>query len=198
MFFVLIATTLAGPLDVREHAPIELVSGLQVPEGASGLHDWTVPAPATLREYRDGDLVAVWAPPGTYEVDHELIIVDWETRDLQKLSEVFTINVRPRAPPDVDPVDTVGRLAIVVYESSEQRIPLQVHAARIELERTGHTVRVIDRDATTGTGEVPDEVAAAIAADRLLPHLVVLAGDRVISKSMLPATAAQIVSVVTR
>ena len=61
------------------------------------------------------------------------------------------------------------------------------------IKRNGDSVegletRIIDKDVTTGEGEVPVQVKAAINSATQLPSLSVLSGDKVISTQPLPPT----------
>ena len=77
---------------------------------------------------------------------------------------------------------------VVVYESSESIPEPYVTGALKALSSEGLQTRVLDKDVTTGEGEVPIQVQAAINSATELPSLVVLSGDTVISSQPLPST----------
>ena len=77
---------------------------------------------------------------------------------------------------------------VVVYESSESIPEPYVTGALKTLSSEGLQTRVLDKDVTTGEGEVPIQVQAAINSATELPSLVVLSGDTVISSQPLPST----------
>ena len=77
---------------------------------------------------------------------------------------------------------------VVVYESSESIPEPYVTGALKPLSSEGLQTRVLDKDVTTGEGEVPIQAQAAINSATELPSLVVLSGDTVISSQPLPST----------
>ena len=77
---------------------------------------------------------------------------------------------------------------VVVYESSESIPEPYVTGALKLLSSEGLQTRVLDKDVTTGEGEVPSQVQAAISSAPQLPSLVVLSGNTVISSQPLPST----------
>ncbi len=79
-------------------------------------------------------------------------------------------------------------MVVVVYESSESPLGSYVVGALKELSVEGLETRIIDKDVTTGEGEVPVQVKAAINSATQLPSLSVLSGDKVISTQPLPPT----------
>ncbi len=205
----------AEPLQVREGEPIEIKSGIQVPDGHGEWHTWRVTtlegtAQARGRWYAKHATYAIWAMAGRYEVEHMAVITDWTAKTQDSVTEYRVVVVSPRGPPVVvkpppkdpepDPTKPGKRLVVIVYESSTTPVPLTVHAARKQLEQLGHQVRVIDKDVQTGTGETPREVAKAIAAAGALPALVAcsLDGSTVISTQPLPATTDAIVREATK
>jgi len=85
---------------------------------------------------------------------------------------------------------------VVVYESSESIPEPYVTGALKTLSSEGLQTRVLDKDVTTGEGEVPIQAQAAINSATELPSLVVLSGDTVISSQPLPSTYDGILEVV--
>ena len=77
---------------------------------------------------------------------------------------------------------------VVVYESSESIPEPYVTGALKLLSSEGLQTRVLDKDVTTGEGEVPFQVQAAIRSATQLPSLVVLSGNTVVSSQPLPST----------
>ena len=77
---------------------------------------------------------------------------------------------------------------VVVYESSEIIPEPYVTGALKILSSEGLQTRVLDKDVTTGEGEVPVQVEAARSTATNLPSLVVLSGTTVISSQSLPST----------
>ena len=79
---------------------------------------------------------------------------------------------------------------VVVYESSESTPEPYVTGALKLLSSEGLQTRVLDKDVTTGEGEVPTQVQAAVRTSAVanLPSLVVLSGNTVISSQPLPST----------
>ena len=88
------------------------------------------------------------------------------------------------------------RLVAVVYESAEQPVPLQSHAARAPIEEAGHEYRVVDDDVVDGDGNTPAELELIILSAREygLPALAIQVGNavRVVD---LPATTEEIVRI---
>ena len=83
---------------------------------------------------------------------------------------------------------TAPDTVVVVYESSESIPEPYVTGALKLLSSEGLQTRVLDKDVTTGEGEVPFQVQAAISSATQLPSLVVLSGNTVISSQPLPST----------
>ena len=79
-------------------------------------------------------------------------------------------------------------MVVVVYESSESIPEPYVTGALKTLSSEGLQTRVLDKDVTTGGGEVPTQVEAALSVSANLPSLVVLSGTTVISSQPLPST----------
>ena len=79
-------------------------------------------------------------------------------------------------------------MAVVVYESSESIPEPYVTGALKTLSSEGLQTRVLDKDVTTGEGEVPIQVEAARSTATNLPSLVVLSGNTVVSSQPLPST----------
>ena len=79
-------------------------------------------------------------------------------------------------------------MVVVVYESSESIPEPYVTGALKLLSSEGLQTRVLDKDVTTGEGEVPTQVEVALSVSTNLPSLVVLSGDTVISSQPLPST----------
>ena len=82
----------------------------------------------------------------------------------------------------------IPNTVVVVYESSEIIPEPYVTGALKTLSSEGLQTRVLDKDVTTGEGEVPTQVEAALSVSANLPSLVVLSGDTVISSQSLPST----------
>lgn len=79
-------------------------------------------------------------------------------------------------------------MVVVVYESSESIPEPYVTGALKALSSEGLQTRVLDKDVTTGEGEVPIQVEAAHSIATNLPSLVVLSSGKVISSQPLPST----------
>ena len=79
-------------------------------------------------------------------------------------------------------------MVVVVYESSESIPEPYVTGALKLLSSEGLQTRVLDKDVTTGEGEVPIQVEAARSTATNLPSLVVLSGNTVVSSQPLPST----------
>ena len=79
-------------------------------------------------------------------------------------------------------------MVVVVYESSESIPEPYVTGALKVLSSEGLQTRVLDKDVTTGEGEVPVQVKTALSVSTNLPSLVVLSGNTVISSQPLPST----------
>ena len=77
---------------------------------------------------------------------------------------------------------------VVVYESSESIPEPYVTGALKVLSSEGLQTRVLDKDVTTGEGEVPTQVEVALSASANLPSLVVLSNGSVVSSQPLPST----------
>ena len=79
-------------------------------------------------------------------------------------------------------------MVVVVYESSESVPEPYVTGALKLLSSEGLQTRVLDKDVTTGEGEVPVQVKTALSVSTNLPSLVVLSSGKVISSQPLPST----------
>jgi hypothetical protein len=79
-------------------------------------------------------------------------------------------------------------MVVVVYESSESIPEPYVTGALKVLSSEGLQTRVLDKDVTTGEGEVPTQVKTALSVSTNLPSLVVLSSGKVISSQPLPST----------
>ena len=77
---------------------------------------------------------------------------------------------------------------VVVYESSESIPEPYVTGALKVLSSEGLQTRVLDKDVTTGEGEVPVQVKTALSVSTNLPSLVVLSNGSVVSSQPLPST----------
>ena len=77
---------------------------------------------------------------------------------------------------------------VVVYESSESIPEPYVTGALKVLSSEGLQTRVLDKDVTTGEGEVPVQVKTALSVSTNLPSLVVLSNGNVVSSQPLPST----------
>lgn len=117
---------LAGQLEVMEHEPAVMESTFVEPVGASVLLDWKVDKPARGREFDGARVFAVWAPPGTYEVELDIvtaILVDGKIK-LDKDEQIYNLVVKSKGPgpgpgpgptPDVptDQFDNIGQRTAV-------------------------------------------------------------------------------------
>lgn len=115
-------------LEFDPYAPIELRAEIEVPEEFEILmYDWEADKPVFLREYDDGKAAHVWAPPGKYEIELEVFLINWEAKIPKKIEQHFSILIR--GPPVVvtpdDPVIPVdptypieGPVQVIVIEDS--------------------------------------------------------------------------------
>jgi len=138
------------------------------------------------RQYENGSVFVCTAPPGTYQARWRGQYIQTEPQLVGKTEwRVYTITIRgppvtepaptdPDTSPDPTPLPPGKRLVAVIYESSTTVLPPQLHNAVAKLREAGTQVRVIDRDVTTGTGQVPREVAPLIEAARTVQSSVVL------------------------
>ncbi len=198
--------TADGDLEVDRGAPVVLKSTVEIEDGWSPLIEWrhNIPLPGGVREFDDGNSLAVWAPPGTHEITLSIVLAKVEAEKIvfRKQTKVYRLKIRgpPENPPDPkEPVDPRPADAVhMIYESSQSRVPLHADAAAQELRKAGRQVRIIDVDARTGAGGVPREYAKSIpAAKRVgLPALVTLAAGEVVAALKLPATKADILKAV--
>jgi len=67
--------------EYQPHQPIVATLTAQTPDGAQLIARWDISKPAQL-VVLDGGLVAhIWAPPGSYEIECEVITIQWEAKE---------------------------------------------------------------------------------------------------------------------
>lgn len=102
----------------------------------------------------------------------------------------------PTPPPDpTDPPLPKATAVIYVYEKDQHSPPRAVQAALDRINAAGSVVAsIFEQDATSGTGQVPAQYRAALAAAKAagLPCLVVTAGDQVLRVVTNPQTEADV------
>lgn len=112
----------------------------------------------------------------------------------------------PRPPPDdplapVTPNGPVGKITSVtyVYEKSDTKVPAAVQSGidRLNVEKKV-LATLYEHDSKDGTGEVPDQYKAPLAAAKEagLPALVAMSGDKVAKVIPAPTTVEQVMGVV--
>jgi hypothetical protein len=157
--------TITSPIERLEGEPIEIESGITVPDEWASFHIWNIKAieskyPARGRWYDKHNIYSIWAMAGQYEIEHTAVLTDWANKKQDAKTEYRTVIVSPRGPPTpsipvvvvppVNPTQPVlvpgKKLVTIVYETTEMSIPMSVHKARIQLEQLGHQVRVLDKD----------------------------------------------------
>jgi hypothetical protein len=114
-----------------------------------------------------------------------------------------TLEPKPIEPEPVVPVETpgpVGKLIVIIYEATEQAVPVYAHAARFALEELGYRVQIVDQHTKDSTGRIPPDIAPAIntVATTGLPSLVVLDGSTVVKSIRLPSSYDAIIREVTK
>lgn len=140
------------------------------------------------------------------------IVVDWVRRNLKAteggvvllacgLALVLLLGVRLPSLPNVSwPTTTKATAATYVYEKDDHAIPSAVSAALNTLNRQGILATTFEVDTTDGTGDVPDQYKAALAAakDAGLPTLIVTAGDKVLRVVKNPKSEAEVIGAVDK
>lgn len=94
---------------------------------------------------------------------------------------------------------TAATAAVYVYEKDAGGVPPGVTVGLERLNRERQIVaNLLEADTTNGTGQVPAQFRAALAAAKIrgLPCLVVLSGSAIVSVVPAPTTAEQIVGAV--
>lgn len=96
-------------------------------------------------------------------------------------------------------VPAVATAAVYVYEKDKSPVPPGVTTGIDRLNRERKIVAtLLEADTTDGTGDVPDQYRAALAAARRagLPAMVALAGQTVLRTTRAPATEAAVLEAV--
>lgn len=185
-----------------------------VPEGAEFiLSHWVVDQtdPPLSAEHFGPLQMGVAGQPGDYRV---VGLVVYQLEEIVGAEREFVITIEgARPPPDVpdtpdepdepeEPLEPAKHLGVVVYESLDQRAPIQLYEARRILNTRGAQLWFVDQDTVAGTGNVPEMIAPAIKAAHgagQLPVLVVCRLDgEPIRAVKLPATADDVVREVER
>lgn len=105
----------------------------------------------------------------------------------------------PLPAPGPDAPSTKVTAVTFVYEKDQHGVPGPVHAALNKLNRErGIIATVFEQDTKDGTGEVPEQYKATLAAAKEagLPALVVLSGNTVLRVVKDPKTEAQVLEAV--
>lgn len=105
-WFLLMQVTVSAPeqFTFREHEPIELRADVTLEPGFSiAFRSWSVDKPAAGREYDGGNVFTVWAPPGTYSIEMDCLLINWDAKQFQKVKRVFVVHVQGARPPTPTP-----------------------------------------------------------------------------------------------
>lgn len=96
--------------------------------------------------------------------------------------------------PSTPPGPTPGLSITYVYEKDQGGVPPAVHGALAELNAQGLRATTFEEDTTDGSGSVPEQYVAPLAAARNagLPALVVTAGQQVKRTVKAPTTREQV------
>lgn len=148
-----------GTLGVAEHEPIMLGCNCVIPEGASPVFFWRLPEACKYLEVGGtGETVHVWAPPGRYVVSVDVMLVDWESKRIEKRSYGGVLQVGPSPQPDPEPEpgpkpppkpDTTFRQAVA---TAALQVPPDERHREIEVTQPdGNTSR---KAVITAVGEV--------------------------------------------
>lgn len=206
MLALLVATCLGQPYDLSSPATgsiagsadgyvvgkrivLYAVPPKDLTESVSRVVNWDLPE--GLEEEEEGLKLCLWGLAGQYRIKCAFFFVDDKGVIHKRKVPPATITIRnPGTPVGPGPVQPVrpdpgepavpkpeDRVGVVVYESLEGSLPLQVEKARSELIKAGMQLRAVDRDVVTGRGQVPTGIRAAIEEARKLgryPALVVL------------------------
>lgn len=138
----------------------------------------------------DDGTKAVFASGQAGDYKFVLVVAGVDANDRLDVS-IATHTITIRGPPPVaeKPAkpDAPGDEAVIVFESSRGAVPLHADAAARELRGQGKTIRIVDKDAVTGTGGTPAHLKPFLEAATRLPALVVARGGKYTS-TPLPAT----------
>ncbi len=111
LLLLLFGATAAAALEIDilnrydRDAPIVLTAQIdEAPPGSDRLWDWDLEKPARGIEVKGGTTLHVWAGPGTYLVELEVLTVDWDNRKITKeeVEAEFTVG-EPNPPPPPPP-----------------------------------------------------------------------------------------------
>lgn len=106
-YLLLLQVTVSPPesFTFNVNEPIELRANIELKEGFKiAMRSWQVDKPANGREYEGGDLFAVWAPVGHYTIEMECLLINWDTRNFDKIKRVYNIHVQGGQPPPPNPI----------------------------------------------------------------------------------------------
>lgn len=205
---------LSGKDTYENHEPVVLRCSPKLSDSETATYVWNTPAPLRVVEVTD-NTIHVWAPPGPHVISVTVVTVDWTTRSVsvKEYSRPFVVaGQAPRPPPVVTdpvvvdpdkPVDpltpvTTPDLVAVIYESDDFIPPPYITGALRQLKEQGLEVRAFDKDVATGSGSVPKQIAAALAAARRirLPALVLVREGKVTRAIRLPRSTSAILEAV--
>ena len=192
-FLIVISIAAAGPLlDVdRTRADPGRLNEIRVsPQPPDGFEPafqrWLIiSGDADGRAYDNNEVFVFTGRAGTTSrVLWEITYVNWESREFRSESRVYVLQFR-RPPPDEDPDDPTpdpDRKPIrvtYIHERRDQIVPRRIQAALQKLNQQGMQATAIDKDATDGTGEVPEQYTKSMdaAISKGLPALVVEYSD---------------------
>lgn len=100
LLFAQVSVSTPEQFTFREHEPIELRADVTLEEGfAIAFRSWSVDRPALGREYDGGNVYTVWAPPGTYTIEMDCLLINWDAKKFEKVQRVFTVHVQGAQPP---------------------------------------------------------------------------------------------------
>ncbi len=206
---------LSGKDTYENHEPIVLRCSPKLTDSETATYVWNTPKPLRVIEVSD-NTIHVWSPPGPHVISVTVVTVDWTTRSVsvKEYSRPFVVaGQAPRPPPVVDPdkpvvvdpdkpVDPLTPvetdLVAIIYESDDFIPPPYITGALRQLREQGLEVRAFDKDVTSGSGDVPKQIAAALTAARRirLPALVLVRNGKVTRAIRLPRSTSAILEAV--
>lgn len=151
-----------------------------------------------------GQTLHIWAPPGEHHLKASVFAVDWENRTFAVTQHRASFRVGGTEPtpvppkPDPDPPTPKPSqvTAVIVHESNDSTpalsrliTGLRTGEAEQWLAAGGHSLLVLDDDATDANGQPLQIVASLNALGVAMPALFVLDGDQVLLKESLAADA---------
>lgn len=211
LLVLLLASSACGQIDAPAESDPYVISiaSCEVPaagESGSVQYLWEADQSTSWLPVDDGRVVHFTAPPGPHYLKVSIFSVDWEARTFRVTQGRHDFRIRGQSPqpeppapdpqPDPDPAPPSKVTAVLIHESADDTpalaqmvVGLRTGEAARWLSAGGHSLLVLDDDATDSAGQPLQLVTTLKALGVQMPALFVLDGARVLLKESLPSTA---------